>query len=103
MRRQVNAEHLGFTDEPKSGSISIVVDTDKMYIESDAAVDTGAQKEQMEKELDYLKGFLVSVNKKLSNERFVQNAKPEIVDVERKKKEDAEAKIRTIEESLSLL
>lgn len=103
LRRQVNAEHIGFTKEAKAGCISIVVDTDKLYIESDAAVDTGAQKEQMEKELDYLKGFLVSVNKKLSNERFVQNAKPEIVAVERKKKEDAEAKIKTIEESLSLL
>ncbi|MBW7840982.1 MAG: hypothetical protein H3C36_15390, partial [Chitinophagaceae bacterium] len=61
------------------------------------------QKEELEKELVYLKGFLESVNKKLSNERFVQNAKAEIVDNERKKKEDAEAKIKTLEESLSLL
>jgi valyl-tRNA synthetase len=53
--------------------------------------------------LQHLKGFLDSVNKKLSNERFVSNAKPEVVDLEKKKKEDAEAKIKAIEESLANL
>jgi valyl-tRNA synthetase len=43
------------------------------------------------------------VEKKLSNERFVQNAKPEVVEIERKKKADAEEKIKTIEESLASL
>ena len=57
----------------------------------------------MQKELDYLKGFLISVEKKLSNDRFVQNAKPEVVEVERKKKTDAEQKIKAIEESLASL
>lgn len=103
LSRQVNAEHVEFTSEAKQGSISIVVQTDKLYIETDADLDTGAQKEDMQKELDYLKGFLISVDKKLGNERFVQNAKPEIVDNERKKKADAEAKIKALEESLSLL
>jgi valyl-tRNA synthetase len=104
LRRQVNAETLGYTDEPKQGSISIVVQTDKLYIETqNAAVDTGVQKDQMQKELDYLRGFLVSVEKKLGNERFVQNAKPEVIDNERKKQADALAKIKTIEESISLL
>lgn len=104
LARQVNAEELGYTTEAKQGAISIVVQTDKLYIEAAAAaIDTGAQKEQMQKELDYLKGFLVSVEKKLGNERFVQNAKPEIIDAERKKQTDAEAKIKALEESLSLL
>lgn len=104
LRRQVNAEHIGFVTEAKQGTISIVVDTDKLYIEAETAtVDTGMQKEQMQKELDYLKGFLVSIEKKLGNERFVQNAKPEVIEIERKKQSDAEAKIKTIEESLSLL
>ena len=57
----------------------------------------------MLKDLEYLKGFLLSVEKKLGNERFVQNAKSEVVDVERKKKADAEAKIKAIEESLTAL
>jgi valyl-tRNA synthetase len=75
-----------------------------LYIEAaSATVDTSVQKEQMQKDLDYLKGFLVSVEKKLSNERFVMNAKPEVIDAERKKQSDALAKIKTIEESLGLL
>ena len=57
----------------------------------------------MIKELEYNKGFLNSVEKKLSNERFVQNAKPEILEIERKKKADAEAKIKMLEESLAAM
>ena len=55
----------------------------------------------MLKELEYLRGFLISVEKKLSNERFVQNAKPEIVELEKRKKADAEIKIKTLEEGLT--
>lgn len=102
--RQVNAETLGFTDEAIAGAITAVVQTDKLYVVTDAAnVDVSAQKEKMQKELDHLKGFLVSIEKKLGNERFVQNAKPEVIDVERKKQADATAKIKAIEESLGLL
>ena len=104
LRRQVNAEALSFTGEAINGTIAVVVQTDKLYIGAEtAAVDKGRQKEEMSKELEYLKGFLVSVDKKLSNERFVQNAKPEIIDNERKKKADAEARIKVLEESLSLM
>jgi len=58
---------------------------------------------QLLKDLDYLKGFLLSVEKKLGNERFVQNAKQEVIEIERRKKSDAEAKIKAIEESLQSL
>ena len=47
--------------------------------------------------------FSLQLKKKLGNDRFVQNAKPEVVEIERRKKADAEAKIRMIEESLSQL
>jgi len=104
LRKQVNAAQVGYTDVARSGTISLVVQTDKLYIEtSNANIDTAGQKAQMIKELDYLKGFLQSVEKKLGNERFVQNAKPDVIEVERKKQADALAKIKTIEESLSLL
>ncbi|HTN16812.1 MAG TPA: hypothetical protein VL092_03960, partial [Chitinophagaceae bacterium] len=101
--RQINAEEISFTAEPVQGSISLVVGTDKLYVSSNIAVDTGAQKEQLQKDLDYQKGFLLSVQKKLGNEKFVANAKPEILAAEQKKESDALAKIKTIEESLSLL
>ncbi len=103
LQRQVNADKLEKTTTPVNGAMALVVQTEKLYIESHAEVNTGMQKAKMEEELNYLKGFLVSVDKKLSNEKFVQNAKPEIIANERKKQSDAEAKIKTLEESLSLL
>ena len=69
----------------------------------DTTIDTEAQKAQLEKDLQYFIGFLQSVEKKLSNEKFVQNAKPEVIAMEQKKQADAMAKIKTIEESLKLL
>lgn len=102
LRKQVNAGPSGFTSEPKPGFLSIVVGTDKLYLHApNAAVDHGAQKEEMAKELAYLKGFLVSVEKKLNNEKFMANAKPEVVAAERKKQADALDKIKTLEESLA--
>lgn len=103
LQRQVNADKLKKTTEPIAGSMAIVVQTEKIYILSHAEVNTAVQKDKMQEELNYLKGFLVSVDKKLSNEKFVQNAKPEILANERKKQSDAVAKIKTLEESLSLL
>jgi len=55
------------------------------------------------KDLEHQKGFLLSVEKKLSNEKFVSNAKPEVIALEQKKKTDAEERIKTIEESLSTM
>jgi valyl-tRNA synthetase len=66
-------------------------------------VDTSAQKAALEADLAYQQKFLESVNKKLGNEKFVQNAKPEVVALERKKASDAEARIKAIEESLATL
>jgi valyl-tRNA synthetase len=54
----------------------------------------------LEKEKEYLLGFLKSVNAKLNNERFMSNAKPEIIDIEQRKKADAEAKLQIIQKGL---
>ena len=103
LKKQVNAEAVSYTRENIPNSITLVVQKDKFFIETTTPLDTGSQKAQLQKDLEYLKGFLVSVEKKLGNERFVQNAKPEVIEGERKKKNDAEEKIRVIEESLKLL
>ena len=103
LAKQVNAEGVEFTAEAVPESIAVVVGTDKFYIVTAQRMDTAAQKEQLQKELDYQRGFLLSVEKKLSNERFVQNAKSDVVDVERKKKAGAEQKIQALEESLARL
>jgi valyl-tRNA synthetase len=65
--------------------------------------DAVAEKEKLSKELEYNKGFLKSVQVKLANERFVANAKPELIELERKKQTDAEAKIKALEEQLKAL
>lgn len=101
--KQVNAETLTLTDQSNMGNIALVIGKEKVYIEAAVTVDVESQKAAMTEELNYLKGFLMSVEKKLSNERFVQNARPEVVAYERKKQEDALAKIKTLEESLSSL
>ena len=66
-------------------------------------IDIEAELEKLNSELKYLEGFLISVQKKLSNEKFVANAKAEIVDNERKKQADAESKIATIKENIANL
>jgi valyl-tRNA synthetase len=101
--KQVNAESIEFVSASVEGSINAVIGKEKFYLQSEQPIDTANQKEEMEKELSYLKGFLESVEKKLGNERFVMNAKPEVVDVERKKKADSETKIQVLMDSLSKL
>jgi valyl-tRNA synthetase len=64
--------------------------------ESPKKLDDSKRKEELEKELIYYQGFLESLNKKLSNERFVLNAKAEVIDLEKKKKNDTEEKIAAI-------
>lgn len=101
--KQVNASSFALTKEQIASSIPAVAEKEKFYLVTETPMDTGAQKQELEKELNYLKGFLISVDKKLSNEKFVANAKPEVVDIERKKKADAEMKIKMIQESLTNL
>ena len=83
--------------------ILCVVGATTYYIPNAGNVDTGEEIERIEKELAYQKGFLQSVSKKLSNERFVQNAPPAVVENERKKQADAEAKIASLTDRLHSL
>jgi valyl-tRNA synthetase len=66
-------------------------------------MDLEAEKEKLEKELTYTRGFLDSVLKKLQNERFMANAKKEVVDSEKQKEADAIQKIQALENQLMLL
>lgn len=105
LAKQANASSLTIVntiDNTKNG-ITVVVGKIKMLIETGEGQSTEGQKEQLVKDLNYYKGFLESVEKKLSNERFVQNAKPAIIELEQKKKADALDKIRLLEESIARL
>lgn len=103
LMKQVNAESIAFTDETLGNTITVVTGKDKFYIQTYVTIDHSEQIAALEKELDYLKGFIASVEKKLNNEKFMQNAKPEVVEREKKKYSDAAEKIKIIEESLKEL
>ena len=98
-----NLSAINFTEEKPIGAFPFVVQHYECYIPLSEAVDKDAEKERLTKELEYTKGFLKSVDAKLSNERFVSNAKPDVVAAEQKKKADAESKIKSIEEALASL
>ena len=103
LAKQINAATIQFTTTAIGSSIVVALEKDKFYLVADQAIDTVSLKENLLKDLAHQQGFLVSVDKKLSNVKFVQNAKPEVLAIEQKKKADALARIQTIEESLSQL
>ena len=80
-----------------------MIGKDKFYIETEQPLNVAGQHEDLEKELTHLKSFLISVEKKLGNEKFVANAKPDVLALEQKKKADAEEKMKIIEESLKII
>jgi valyl-tRNA synthetase len=100
--KQANAT-MSFTEKPVSGASVMTVEKDKFFMVTGEVGDTEKQKETLLKDLLHQQGFLRSVEQKLANERFVQNARPEVLANEQKKKADALDRIRAIEESLLLL
>ena len=80
---------------------SFRVDTYEFFIPTKFSDDKSLEKNKLEKELKYMKGFLASVESKLSNKRFILNAPEDVVAIEKKKVEDAKEKINLIEKSLA--
>lgn len=101
IRKLANIGQLSFVDEKPANAVSFVNGGDELYVPIEGSIDVGKEREEVEKELAYSRGFLTSVNKKLSNERFVNSAPAQVVEAERKKKADAEAKVKALEESLA--
>jgi valyl-tRNA synthetase len=95
-----NIGELTSGDAKPSGA-SFLSGSNEFTIPLEGKVDAGKERESIIKDIDYHRGFLDSVNKKLDNERFVNSAPPKVLEMERKKKADAEAKIRVLEERLA--
>ena len=100
LQKQVNAESIQFTTQSVPNSIVVAVEKDKFYIETEQTLDSSTLQAELLKDLSHQENFLASIEKKLLNERFVQNAKPEVIEMERKKQADTLARIKTIKESL---
>jgi len=98
-----NISEIRIVDEKNTTAASFLVGTTEYAVPLGNNIDIEAELEKLNAELVYQQGFLDSILKKLSNERFVANAKPEIVENERKKQADAESKIKTLEDSIAAL
>jgi valyl-tRNA synthetase len=98
-----NIDHIDYVDTKVEGALSYRVKSNEYFVPISGAIDVEAEIEKIETELHYTKGFLESVQNKLSNERFVNNAPEQVVKMEQQKQADAEAKIQTLKESLQNL
>jgi valyl-tRNA synthetase len=96
-----NLETIQPVTDKAAGSISFLVGTTEFAIPMGSLINVKEEIEKMEADILYYQGFLESVAKKLGNERFVANAKPEVVDAERKKQADAESKIFSLKEGIA--
>lgn len=103
IRKLANVQDIHFAGKTDKPSFTFLVGATEVSIPLSENLDLEEEKKKTEEELAYLKGFLISVDKKLSNEKFVANAKPEIVENERKKQNDAQDKIAILEEKLKSL
>ena len=101
LKKMANLEAVNVVSEKSKGSASFLVGTAEYAVPLGNLIDLDAERKKLQTELEHLRGFLASVEKKLQNERFVQNAPAAVVDMERKKKADAEQKIASIEETLA--
>ena len=94
---------LNYSDTKIDNSFSFIVSANEYFIPFNMEFDMEAEKEKLNKELTEKKGFLNIVMKKLNNEKFVNNAPEKVVQLEKKKKEDAELQIKLLEEKLGTL
>ena len=100
VKKLCNLSELTYVDEKVDNALSFILHSTEFYIPLTESVDIEAEIAKLEEELKYTEGFLKSVEKKLSNERFVNNAPEQVVAMERKKQEDAQNKIAVIREQL---
>lgn len=103
IQKMGNVSTLKYVEKQVEGTLSFRVRSNEYFIPIEGAIDVDAEIKKLEEELMYTQGFLKSVEKKLSNERFVSNAPESVVVVEKAKQADAQAKIETIKASLQAL
>ncbi len=96
-----NIKSLTYVSQKVEAAVSFRVKTNEYFIPLNEIIDTEAEKTKLQEELAYTQGFLKSVQAKLANERFVNNAPEQVVAIERKKEAEALAKIEALQTSLT--
>ena len=103
IRKMANLSDIAEVAEKDPTASSFLIGTTEYAVPLGNNINVEEELKKQEADLKYLQGFLKSVNAKLGNERFVNNAPAQVVEAERKKKADAESKIKTLEESIARL
>ena len=98
-----NLENIKVTEQEPENTVSFVSGADKYYLLLNIEIDVDAEKERITKELEYQRGFVASIEKKLSNDRFVSGAPADVVEKERQKMNDGISRIGFLEDSLKNL
>ena len=101
--KMANLSEFAIAKGEVENSLALVSDTEKYFLELNLQIDTEAERAKLEDELKHARGFLIGVNKKLGNERFVQNAPAAVLEKEKKKLADGEARVAALEASLAAL
>jgi valyl-tRNA synthetase len=101
--KMANLSDITIVDTKDATASAFMVGTDEFAVPLGSMINVEEEIKKMEAQIEHLEGFLNSVKKKLSNERFVQNAPEAVVAMERKKQADAEEKIQTLRESIEAL
>ena len=103
IRKLAGLSDIRYVQQKGDGSSAFLIGTDEYAVPLGNLIDAEAEIEKAETEIKRLQGFLAGIEKKLSNERFVQNAPAQVVELERKKYADAQSKIAALEETISKL
>jgi len=101
--KMANLSAINVVTEKDATASAFMVGTDEFAVPLGNLIDVEAEIQKMEAQLQHLEGFLAGIMKKLSNERFVQNAPEAVVAMERKKQSDSEEKIASLKESIAAL
>ncbi len=103
IKKMASLSEMIYADTKSDDTSAFMIGTAEYAVRLGNLIDTEAEIQKMEAELKHLQGFLIGVQKKLSNERFVANAPAQVVELERKKQSDAETKIAALTESIAKL
>ncbi|MBM77232.1 MAG: valine--tRNA ligase, partial [Crocinitomicaceae bacterium] len=98
-----NISSLEYVSKPVSGAYSFVVNSNEFFIPFNDEIDIDAELDKIQNEIEDRKGFLSSVMNKINNEKFMANAPQKVVEMELKKKSDAESQIKVLESKLASL
>ncbi len=100
VKKLANIAKIEFGNNKPEKCLTFMIGTDEIYVPFEETINKEEEQEKIETEIAYLEGFLISVDKKLSNEKFIANADPDVIEKEKQKQADALEKIKKLKGSI---